>query len=279
MKTRPVKPSRTMKRFGSRSIALRPKPAQKTYTPPKCWNGPFEFFNLPPELRDHILELIILDWDTHNRDIVHLFLTCHRIYAEAAAIFYREVYLDNMHLRGTADPFLTGTITRVAPRQYVQTLTIRFAMKDQIYLFGESYGSALREMVEEGKLQRLQLEIGSRFPNFEFWGIEDETSSCDDIRVTGKQGEKLVISAPRYITKTPFQNFLKFLEESNIPKIVLYVDADDHSKFWCLFHRAHPSGKRCEGEWISATRVLRIQWQSLVKVLKGAQPVKPTKDC
>ncbi|KAI1444074.1 hypothetical protein F5Y02DRAFT_419391 [Annulohypoxylon stygium] len=268
-----------MGKFGSRSIAFRPKPSQKTYTPPKCWKGPFQFFELPPELRDHILKLVILDWDVHDKDIIHLFLTCQRLYSEAAAIFYREVYLDNMSLRGTADPFLTGAITRVAPRQFVQTLTIRFAIKDQIYLFGESYGSALREMAEGGKLQRLQLEIGSRFPNWEFWGIEDDTFTCEDIRVVGKQGEPLVIKAPRFITKTPFQNFLKFLEESKIPKIAIYVDANDHSKFWCLFHRAHPSGKRCEGEWKGNLRVLRVQWQALVKFLKGAQPVNPTKDC
>ncbi|KAI1455844.1 hypothetical protein F4805DRAFT_468433 [Annulohypoxylon moriforme] len=269
-----------MGKFGSRSIQFRPKPSQKTYKPPNCWKGPFQFFDLPPELRDYILRLIILDWDVNDRDIVHLFLTCQRIYAEAAAIFYREVYLDNMHLRGTADPFLAGTITSVAPRQYVQTLTIRFAMKDQIYLFGGLYGTVLREMVEGGKLQRLQLEIGSRFPNFEFWGLEDETYACDNIRVTGKHGEAIVMSAPRFITKTPFQNFLKFLEESKIPKIALYVDAEDHAKFWCPFHRAHPSGKRCEGEWLGAARrVLRIQCSSLVKVLKGAQPVDPTKNC
>ncbi|KAI0881470.1 uncharacterized protein GGS22DRAFT_172237 [Annulohypoxylon maeteangense] len=278
MKTRPGRPGRTTGKFGSRSIAFRPKPHQRTYTPPNCWKGPFRFFDLPPELRDYILKIIILNWDANNKDIIHLFLSCQRIYAEAATIFYREVYLDNMHLRGTADPFLTGSVTGIAPRQYVQTLTIRFVMKDQIYLFGESYGTALREMVDGGKLQLLQLEIGSRFPNFEFWGIPDETFACDKIRVKGKQGEDMVILAPNFITKTPFQNFLKFLEEFKIPKTV-YVDANDHAKFWCLFHHVHPSGERCGGEWIGNTRVLKIQWRSLVRSLKGAQLVEPTKDC
>ncbi|KAI2468708.1 hypothetical protein F4781DRAFT_432086 [Annulohypoxylon bovei var. microspora] len=266
-----------MGKFGSRSIAFRPKPTQKTRTSPNCWKGPFQFFNLPPELRDHILKLIILDWDVDNRDVVHLFLTCQRLFAEAAAIFYQEVYLDNMHLRGTADPFLTGPITRVAPRQYVRTLTIRFFMKEQIDLFGESYGTALREMNEGGKLQHLQLEIGSHFPSAGFWGCKEDMFSCDDIRVTTLKGEEMVICAPRFITKTPFQNFLKFLEESKIPKIALYVDADDHLNFWCHFHRAHPSGQKCEGEWKGTARALKIPYMNVIKALKGAQLVKPSK--
>ncbi|KAI1104592.1 hypothetical protein F4804DRAFT_182119 [Jackrogersella minutella] len=263
-----------MGKFGSRSIANRPKPFQKPYTPPKCWKGPFRLFDLPPELRDHILRILILDEDVTHKDIVHLFLTCQSVYAEAASIFYQEVYLDNMQLRGMADPFLTGALTRVAPRQYVRTLTIKFSMKDQIYLFGESYGTALQEMADEGKLQHLQLEIGNRFPSYEFWGWEEEFFAYDDIRVSDfSKGIKTVIKAPRFITRPPFQNFLKFLEESRIPKIVLYIEANDHSKFWCLFHRAHPSGKECEGDWKGTARVLKIQCSSLVKALKGAEPV------
>ncbi|KAI1463162.1 uncharacterized protein F4812DRAFT_447831 [Daldinia caldariorum] len=269
-----------MGKFGSRSIAFRRKTPSIKYSPTKCWNGPFRYFDLPPELRDNILRLILLDWDSTSKDAVHLFLTSKRIYADAASIFYYEVLLDNMHLKGTADPFLAGALTAVTPRLHVRNLIIRFLMKEQMYLFGEVYGTALREMASRGKLQSLRLEIGSRFPCYEFWGFEDELFTYDDVRVVGGKGKGTVIKAPLFVTKKPFQNFLKFLEESEIPKITLFVDAEDHSKFWCLFHRSHPSGKKCGGEWKGNARVLKIHWSSLVRALKGTEAVTPVrKDC
>ncbi|KAF3057140.1 hypothetical protein GL218_06057 [Daldinia childiae] len=264
-----------MGKFGSRSIAFRPKASPARKPPVKYWKGPFRFFDLPPELRDHILKLILLDWDSTSKDAVYLFLTNKRIYAEAASIFYYEVLLDNMHLKGTADPFLAGSLTAVTPRLYVRNLIIRFLMKEQMHLFGEVYGTALQEMTSNGKLQSLRLEIGSRFPCYEFWGYEDELFVYDNIRIVAEKWKGMVISAPLFITKEPFQNFLKFLEESKIPKIRLFVDAEDHSKFWCMFHRPHPSGKKCDGEWRGNAKVLKIQWTSLVKALKGAKAVEP----
>ncbi|OTB05075.1 hypothetical protein M426DRAFT_320132 [Hypoxylon sp. CI-4A] len=274
-----------MGKFGSKSIAYRPGrlfPFYPPYqSPAKYWKGPFRFFDLPPELRDQILRLILLEWDSAQKDTVHLFLTCRRIYEEAASVFYYEVLLDNMHLKGTADPFLTGPLTRVSPRQYVRNLVIRFSLKEQINLFGETYGTALQEMAEKGRLQDLRLEVGSLFPNPDFWGFEDELSAYESIRVTNKAGKESFILAPLFITKAPFQNFLKFLDESKIPKITLFVDAEDHETFWCLFHRPHPSGKRCEGEWKGNSKMLKVQHSNLVKCFKGARAEKPTwiKDC
>ncbi|KAI8963621.1 hypothetical protein F5Y11DRAFT_140019 [Daldinia sp. FL1419] len=264
-----------MGKFGSKSIAFRSKTQTPKYSPAKYWNGPFRFLDLPPELRDHILRLILLDWDSTSKDAVRLFLTNKWIYTEAASIFFYEVLLNNMHLKGTPDPFLAGSLTAVSPRLHVRNLIIKFLMKEQVYLFGEVYGTALREMASRGKLRNLRLEIGSRFPCHEFWGYEDELFVYEDVRIVTGKGKGTVIKAPPFVTKKPFQSFLGFLEDSGIPKVTLFVDAYDHSKFWCPFHRSHRSGKMCDGEWNGNARVLKIHCSRLVKALKGAETVAP----
>ncbi|KAI2626008.1 hypothetical protein GGS26DRAFT_562944 [Hypomontagnella submonticulosa] len=261
-------------KYGSKAIKNRPKPASTYHLPAKFWKGPFRFFDLPPELRDTIFKLILNDYDSTVKDAVHLFLASRRIYMETAPIFYHEVLLDNMNLKEKADPFLSGPLTHVAPRQYVQNLAIRFCMKEQINLFGECYGAALREMAERGKLHDLRLEIWSRFPSCEFWGYEDESLAYSDVRIRdAKNGEASVISAPVFITRAPFQNFLKFLEESPVPRISLWIDALDHPGFWCLFHREPANGDKCKGQWKGRSRALKIQCSSLVKSLKGAEAI------
>ncbi|KAI0839104.1 hypothetical protein F5Y06DRAFT_266015 [Hypoxylon sp. FL0890] len=261
-----------MGKFGSRSIAFRPKlhkASRADHAIAKRWTGPFRFFDLPPELRDHIVKLILFDGATTGKAISNLLLTSHRIYEEAAPIFYYEVSLQS----GAADPFLTGPLTRVAPRQYVRNLIMRFEINDQIDAFGKSYATALDEMAEEGQLQQLRLEIESCFPSCEFWGHEDYLSTYDNVRLSTGKGKGTVILAPHFLTKTPFQSFLKFLDESKIPKITLWVNAMDHSKFWCSFHRVHPQGRKCDGQWKGSARDLKINWANLVKTLRGAQAI------
>ncbi|KAI0383500.1 hypothetical protein F5Y04DRAFT_26823 [Hypomontagnella monticulosa] len=260
-------------KFGSKPIKNRPKP-QPAYQPPtKFWNGPFRFFDLPPELRDVIIRLILNSCDFNLKNAVRLFLANRRIYMEAASIFYYEVLLDNMNLRDKADPFLSGPLSRVAPRQLVRNLIIRFTMKEQIYLFGECYAAVLREMTEKGNLHDLRLEIWSRFPNWEFWGFEDEAFVCDDVRIRDANGKTVVVSAPLFITRTPFQSFLTFLEESPIPRISLWIHAKDHPAFWCPFHRNLPNGEKCNGEWGGNARMLKVQTSGLIRALKGAEAV------
>ncbi|KAI1138237.1 hypothetical protein F5Y05DRAFT_55338 [Hypoxylon sp. FL0543] len=268
----------TMGRFGSRSIALRPKlhkNLRADHVITKYWTGPFRFFDLPPELRDHILRLALSDATTSGRVIGNLLLTSQRIYAEAASIFYSKVSLEIE----IAERFLTGSLTRVAPRQFVRNLTMRFEIKNQIELFGESYGTALNEMAEEGQLQHLRLEVKNCFPSCEFWGYEDCLTAQDSIRVPNVKGNEILLSAPHFLTDTPFQSFLRFLDESKIPKITLWVDAMDHSNFWCPFHRVHPKGRKCDGEWKGSARLLKIHRSNLVKALRGAEAIKPMNDC
>ncbi|KAI2616047.1 hypothetical protein GGR54DRAFT_247513 [Hypoxylon sp. NC1633] len=262
-------------KYGRRPNTVRQRPSRVSQLPVTTWTGSFRFFDLAPELRDHILRLLILGWDSAQKDCVSLFLTCHRLYAEAAEIFYSDVLLDNMHLKGTPDPFLVAPLTSVAPRPYVRNLTIRFTLKEQIYLFGESYGAALSEMNEKGKLRNLRLEIGNPFPSSEFWGYMEEITSHENVCMVGGRAKGSVHKVPRIVTRTPFQNFLKFLEESNIPKISLFVDAHDHAPFWCVFHAPHPLGLICDGRYRGSTRVLKIPIAMLIESLKGAQAVGP----
>ncbi|KAI2604254.1 uncharacterized protein GGS25DRAFT_453130 [Hypoxylon fragiforme] len=261
-----------MGKFGSRSIASRPKPFQTNRISAKhsSWKGPFRFFDLPSELRYHILKLILLEGGFTHSDVIHLFQTCQQVYAEAASMFYHEVYLDNLHFEEVVNTFLTGPFTRVAPRQYVRNLTIKFALKEHVHLFGESYGAAINAMAEKGTLQTLRLEIGNNFPCNEFWGDEDETCVYEDVRVAAGKGKGAVLSAPLFITEMPFQSFLRFLEGSKVPKITLHVEADDHSKLWCPFHRSPPSGAKCDGEFMGFPGLLRIKTRSLIGTLKGA---------
>ncbi|ORY62394.1 uncharacterized protein BCR38DRAFT_475764 [Pseudomassariella vexata] len=255
-----------------RKVAFRRKPGT-THIQPKNkhrWHPvePFRFLDLAPELRIAILKVVLLDFDP--KDVINLFLTCHKVYDEAAAIFYYEVLLDNTQSRAIADPFLSRPLTSVTSRRYVRNLVMKFHIREYIHLFQETYGPALRDMVREGNLQHLRLEISPRFPSADFWG-GTRCASEDDYQITA--GNTVVLT-PLFVTQPPFQSFLKFLNESNIPQITLYVNGEDHHRFWCPFHAAHAKGKECKGEWPGKRGLLRIKWKRVVKVLKDAQMVK-----
>ncbi|KAI0178573.1 hypothetical protein GGR52DRAFT_532658 [Hypoxylon sp. FL1284] len=262
-----------MGKFGSRSIALRPKPTGTTKVSTKRRNGPFRFLDLPPELRNHIIEIILLSTEYLHQDILHLFLSCQQIYSEAASQFYHHVSLDSIQLGESLHPFLAGTLSRVSARQHVHTLRVRFTMREKAYII-DGLCTALRDMAEKGRLQHLRIEIGSCFPGNEFWGWDESHTYCD-VRVGSGKGKGQVITAPLFITKPWFQTFVNFLGDTRIPKTSLHVDAEDHDKFWCPFHRAHPSGEKCDGWWKGKSKFLKISRPNLVKALKGAVPITP----
>ncbi len=258
-------------------------------------SGPFPFFRLPPELRAEILALVLADEGAPHRDVLGLFLACGRMYREAASIFYHDVCLDNTQSRGIADPFLAGggggggpasAASALTPRRFVRRLTISFFLRGHVHLFAESYGPALRDMAENGRLEHLRLEIGSAFPAAGFWG--GGGGGDNDVRIllrappaTGKkgsgQGTGEIYHAPRFVTRPPFQGFLRLLPELGIPEVRLYVSAEDHHGFWCAFHREHPSGAACGGEWKGGAKFLRIRWKAAVRALKGARVAPPVK--
>lgn len=217
---------------------------------------------------------MILERCSTHKDVLNLFLTCGSMYSEAASIFYREVVLDTTQSRGTTDPFLSGQSNRFSSRRHVRNMTIKFYMKDHMHLFHEKYAPALKDMVEQGKLQSLQLEIRSRFPSAEFWGGDQDVSLPETLRLIAGRNKDTEIIAPRFVAKRPFQSFLKFLKESNVPQIRLYIPSNDHHEFWCAFHRTHATGKECNGEWKGTASILRVKWKAVLKSLRGAQVVK-----
>lgn len=245
-------------------------------------------------------------------DVLSLFLTSARMYREAASIFYQDVRvsLEDANGRGGgggsgssscgsgsssgsgsgADPFLVvgdpGARNVLAPpRRLVRCLTIAFLLPpgNHVHLLRERYGPALRDMVENGELERLRLEVGSRFPAADFWGggygygDSDGNGDGDDddeeeVRVLlGGKREGAEIRAPRFVTRAPFQGFLALLGELPVPRLALYVDARDHGGFWCAFHRPRPSGARCDGAWGGRRKLLKIRWRDAVDVLGGAR--------
>ncbi|KAH8201658.1 hypothetical protein TruAng_004179 [Truncatella angustata] len=261
--------------MGKATVAFRSKPisARSQQLKTTQWKPPgsFRFFDLPPELRRHILEHLVQDPATAHRYVLALFLTCERLYSEAAALYYHEVVLDITH-RMRPDPFLTGPSTRISPRSYVRTLSIHFYISERIHRFYTLYGPALRDMVEHGTLQRLELEIHSRFPAEDFWGGDSDTDLASEVLVKNKSKGKEIL-APRFAIEHPFQSFLKFLQDANVPQLRLYVYAFDHHPFWCRFHRAH-SSESCGGEWKGKTKMLKIKWKDVVTILGGARIMK-----
>ncbi|KAI1866535.1 hypothetical protein JX265_007836 [Neoarthrinium moseri] len=264
--------------MGKASIAFRSKPitsrSQQAKPPKRSSPGCFRFFDLPAEIRVHILGLLIHDPATSPRDVVRVFLACQRLFSEAAALFYHEVVLDTTRSGGKPDHFLVGALTRVSPRQHVRTLNVQFYIKDHAHLFYERYRPALRDMVEHGRLRCLDLEIHSRFPSADFWGGDLDKHTQDFRFLVGRRKDREVV-APLFVSKPPFQSFLKFLKDANVPELRLYVDSLDHHAFWCAFHRLHASGQECNGEWKGKARMLKVRWKDVVTAFRGAQVIGP----
>lgn len=263
------------------SVAFRSKPitSRNHQTKKGAWepSGTFNFFDLPPELRTHIFNLL-LD-DPKFKGVLSLLLTSERMYSEVATMFYRDVLLDATSSRGLPDPFLTGAVTRVTPRRHVQSLAVNFYLKDHMHLFHERYLGSVRDMVGHGNLQSLRLEVHSRFPSLDFWGEVTDRWSQEHWLATGKRKDREV-KAPYFVSKEPFQSFLRFLREANVPLLRLFVDANDHYEFWCPFHPAHPAGvDECGGEWKGQSRraLLEVDWRGVVKVFAGAKVLKPAR--
>ncbi|KAI0599950.1 hypothetical protein F4775DRAFT_101142 [Biscogniauxia sp. FL1348] len=286
----------------TRPIPYRPKiqPAKQPAAPAARWKprGPFRFLDLPPELRTQIIELAILDWTSH-RDVVSLFLTCRTLYAEAASVFYHEVLLDDstntqqQQLLGkkkkngsaaaaAVNPFLAGALGPLSPRLHVCALTVRLCAEDQIRAFAHLYAGALRDMAARGSLRSLRLEVGSKFPADDFWGgaatasddddnDDDGDLFCDNVRLLagGAQRDVGEVWAPAFVAGPAFQAFLAFLQDSGIPRVTLYVDAAEHNKLWCPFHRVHSSGTPCEGGWPGKVMLLKVDRKKLVRTLMG----------
>lgn len=256
--------------MGKATIAFRSKPisSRSGQLKPVQWkpSGPFRFFDLPPELRRRILEDVIQELTTGRKDVLSLFLTCERLHSETASLFYNEVVIDTTRCRGKADPFLIGRATRISPRRHVKVLSIQFHVKEYAHFFYARYAAPIQDMVEHGVLRRLQLEIHSQFPSADFWGHGDD----DHVDfITKRNGMEL--SGPRFVAEKPFQSFLKFLRDTKVFQLRIYVEASDHHPFWCPFHRAPTAGAICDGEWKGKTKMLKINWKQVIKIFIGVR--------
>jgi hypothetical protein len=262
------------------TVAFRSKPisrSQQLKTAQWKPTGPFRFFDLPPEIRHQVLKALVQDLTTAHADVLNLFLTCARLYSETASLFYYEVVLNTTRSMGKPDPFLIGSTTRITPRRHVRTLTIQFYLQEHMHLFYSRYGPALRDMAQQGTLQRLELEIHSCFPSADFWGGggSDGDASAQVFELVGKRKGKELL-APRFVAEPPFQSFLKFLKDADVPQLRLRVDAYDHHQIWCRFHRQHTSGNKCEGEWKGKARMLKVDLKQVIQTFRGARLLNHT---
>ncbi|KAI3318528.1 hypothetical protein HD806DRAFT_312934 [Xylariaceae sp. AK1471] len=267
--------------FGSKSIALRPRPSLQQPAANKVRSrAPFRLFDLPPELRTQILNLALLDCKEHKH-VLQIFLACQRLYTEAADIFYHDIWLDITE-RTSPPGLLTEPMTPLSPRLHVRTMVLKLYLKHNLRSFNELYVSILREMADQGNLHTLQLEVDGRFPGLDFWTDHwsDDEDFCEtEIPLLVGAETKIEYSAPAFVVARPFQTFLDFLSDPRIPKVLLYTASTDHYRFWCLFHRkTSKSGHSCnDGSWCGKSKRLKVNQKYLLKVFHNAQPAQTPK--
>ncbi|KAI1155845.1 hypothetical protein F4825DRAFT_383247 [Nemania diffusa] len=270
--------------FGSRSIALRPKPSYQQSAAAAAatrWKprGPFRLFNLPPELRYQILSSALLDCEERVQ-VLQIFLVSRRLYAEAAEIFYHDTLLDITD-RTSPPGLLAEPLTPLSPRLHVCTVDLKISLQSNLSSFNEFYVPPLREMAEHGNLRTLRLEIDSRFPRIDFW--TDHWSDADeefcDTEVPLRIGPEASPNylGPAFLAAQPFQTFLDFLSDPRVPEVLLYISSADHYPFWCAFHRRLSSklGLPCNGgSWRGKSTRLRINQKLFLPLFRNAQAMQ-----
>lgn len=264
--------------FGSKSIALRPKPSHGLSAVPK-WRpkGPFRLFELPPELRHQILSFFLVECE-EQAQVLPIFLVSRRLYAEAADIFYHHIWLDITD-RTQLPGLLAEPITPLSPRLHVRTMNLKIYPRNNMQAFNELYVPLLREMVDQGNLKSLHLEINGRFPRLEFWRdqwSEDEEFCETEIPLLIGPETNSEYTGPAFLADRPFQEFLDFLSDPRIPSVSLYISSADHYKFWCMCHRRFSAKLRlpCNGSWRGKSRRLKIDQKHLVRLFRNARAVQ-----
>ncbi|KAI0186345.1 hypothetical protein EV127DRAFT_411294 [Xylaria flabelliformis] len=265
--------------FGSKSIALRPKPSHRLSSTAK-WKsrGPFRLFDLPPELRAQIFNLALLDCEEQVQ-VLQIFLVSQRLYAEAAEIFYHHIWLD---LTDRTEPpgLLAGPVTPLSPRLHVRTMDLKIYPKNNIRSFNEFYVPLLREMAAQGSLHTLRLEINGRFPRLDFWTDHwsDDEEFCEtEIPLLIGPETNINYSGPAFLATQPFQTFLDFISDPRIPKVMLYISSADHYKFWCECHRKFSSQHKLPcvgGSWGGKSKRLRVNQKHLLRLFRNVRAVQ-----
>ncbi|KAI0799475.1 hypothetical protein GGR55DRAFT_483590 [Xylaria sp. FL0064] len=266
------------KPFGSKSIALRPKPSHGQSTTSR-WRprGPFRLFDLPPELRSQVLNLALLDCEEQIQ-VLKIFLASRRLYAEAADIFYHDTWLDITD-RTKPPGLLTGPITSLSPRLHVRTMELKIYLKTNLHSFNELYVPLLREMADRGSLRTLHLEINGRTPGVDFWTdhFSDDDEFCEaDVPLLIGPDKNIAYLGPAFLAAQPFQSFLDFLADTRIPKVALYVSSADHYEFWCDCHRKLSSKLKLpcdDGSWRGKSSRLKVNQKQLLRLFRNAQTV------
>ncbi|KAI1418891.1 hypothetical protein F5Y12DRAFT_789507 [Xylaria sp. FL1777] len=266
------------KPFGSKSIAFRPKPSQQSAAARWRPRGPFRLFDMPPELRAQVLSLALLDCEEQIQ-VLKIFLVSRRLYAEAADIFYHDIWLD---ITDRTEPpgLLAGPVTPLSPRLNVRTIDLKIFPKKNLGSFNSVYVPLLREMAEQGNLCTLHLEINGRFPRVDFWADHwsDDEEFCEvEVPLLIGPEQNIDYLGPAFLAAQPFQAFLDFLSDPRIPKVALYTSSADHYKFWCDCHRKLSSKLKlpCSGgSWRGKSSRLKVNQKHLLRLFRNAQTVK-----
>ncbi|KAI1127117.1 hypothetical protein F5Y10DRAFT_200531 [Nemania abortiva] len=262
--------------FGSKSIALRPKPSHQLPAAPR-WKpkGPFRLFNLPPELRYQILSSALIDCDEQVQ-VLQIFLASRRLYAEAAEIFYHDIQLDITD-RTKPPGLLAEPLTPLSPRLHVRIMDLKIYPKANLHWFNKFYVPVLRQMAEQGNLRTLHLEINGRFPRLDFWtdhwSYDDEFNDTEIPLLVGPE-TNINYFGPAFLADRPFQTFLDFLSSPHIPEVLLYTSSVGHYSFWCAFHRQFSSklGLPCiNGSWRGKSTRLKLNQKLLLQTLRHAR--------
>ncbi len=240
--------------------------------------APFRLFDLPPELRAQVLGLALLDCEEHIQ-VLKIFLASRRLYAEAAEIFYHDLWLDITD-RTKPPGLLAEPITPLSPRLRIRIMDLKIYPKKNLRSFNELYVPLLREMADQGSLRTLHLEINGRFPRMDFWTDHwsDDEEFCEaEVPLLVGPDKDIEYLGPAFLAAQPFQTFLDFLSDPRIPKVALYTSSADHYKFWCDCHRKLSSKLQlpCSGgSWRGKSSRLKVNQKHLLRLFRNAQTIQ-----
>ncbi|KAK3393689.1 hypothetical protein B0H63DRAFT_458826 [Podospora didyma] len=221
------------------------------------------FFDLPPELREQILENVCLfpggihvgaytpgGDDDDDDDIASpgapplgLFLASSQLYREAVGLYYgRNTFYWNLKPRRLSrlHPSLAdaerGLLTSAAAsgaRRSIRSLVIYVRLLGS--LLEDKIIPQLSDMILAGNLRRLDVRLGESYEAF--WDGKRWVEHCHPQRASSLNPDREWFNAMDYA----FRALLRLISDPDLERVHVRVARRFHVAFWCAFH-AHKDG-------------------------------------
>ncbi|KAH7027438.1 uncharacterized protein B0I36DRAFT_364641 [Microdochium trichocladiopsis] len=195
--------------------------------------APFNFFDLPPELRADILgHLVVLpapiDINLFGTGppipALGLFLVSLQMYREASEIFYmeNEFIVDSTTHRLPPELIRDGGFLSPQAqdtRRRIHRLTVDLRRVGGI--FENSLAPALSDMTLCGTLRYLKIRLDLVAP--------------PPVSMLGRRGGPATDKAPDLMTRSPWQALFKLLDDPDLEHVEVWAGSE-HYAIWCPFH-------------------------------------------